>query len=121
MNPLPSTQQMEELAETLPYFLANAVFQIDRFLNSEHDAKEFKETARKLAVTQLRIYKKNPVAFYVHNNQSFLIEYKTTTYPNVIFHWLYRIVMENKNPMATVRNVNSLIEVLTLAEHASPN
>lgn len=117
MNPLPSESDLELLAETLPYFLAGAVFDLSRFLHSQD--KEDKERHRKFAISKLRIYKKNPVPFFIHNNQALLVEYKTTTYPNVIFHWLYRISTENKNPMATVRNVNSLIEVLTLAEHAT--
>lgn len=116
MNNLPREKDLEELAETLPYFFANAVFDISRFLHGEDPA--LADTARRQALSHLRLYKHSPHQFFIHPNQAFLVEYATTTYPNVIFRLLHRIIMENKNPMATVNNVNKLIEVL---ENVRPN
>lgn len=115
-NEIPPEKDLELLAETLPYFLANAVFDLSRFLHGL--TPEFQEHHRKQALFFLRIYKKAPHQFFIHPQQAFLVEYATTTYPNVIFRLLHRIIMENKNPMATVNNINKLIEVL---ENVRPN
>lgn len=116
MNNLPPEKDLDLLAETLPYFLANFVFSLNRFLYGTD--KELVEINRKEAIGFLRLYKHSPHQFFIHPNQAFLVEYATTTYPNVIFRLLHRIIMENKNPMATVNNVNKLIEVL---ENVRPN
>lgn len=113
---IPPEKDLEEVAETLPYALANAVFDITRFLYPEN--AETADCSRKMAIGNLRIYRRNPYPFFIHPNQSFLLEYQTTTYPGVIFRLISRIIQENKNPMAVANRINELIEVL---ENASPH
>lgn len=112
MNSLPTEQEMDEFAETLPYNLASAVFHLNAFL-----VKGYGDNSRQFAISALKQYKKNPIAFHVHPNHTFLLTYKTTTYPGCLFLYLYRMTV-SKCPYNTVANVNKLIEIL---ENAKPS
>jgi hypothetical protein len=113
MSNLPTPEELDAFGETLPYNLATAVFHLSAFY-----CKGYSDSSRQFAISSLKLYKKNPVPFFVHSSQAFLVEHKTTLYPGNIFLYLHRIVMENKNPMAVVNHCNKLIEIL---ENAKPS
>lgn len=105
---------MEELAETLPLHLGLAVQHINWFLKASNS--HIAEGHRKIAVQRLELYKRHLIGFYFQPQHSFLLEYRATLYPNVVFHHLHNLVSMNKNYQFTHKTVLQLIEILENAK-----